>query len=45
MVKSDIEIAREADMRPIREIGEKLGIPDDSLLHYGPTDSPFPYQL
>ena len=37
MVKSDIEIAREADMKPIAEIGAKLGIPEDSLLHYGPT--------
>ena len=30
MVKSDIEIAREADMKPIAEIGAKLGIPEDS---------------
>ncbi|MFL2542016.1 MAG: formate--tetrahydrofolate ligase [Candidatus Latescibacterota bacterium] len=37
MVKSDIEIAREADMKPIAEIGEKIGIPGDALLHYGPT--------
>jgi len=37
MVKSDIEIAREADMKPIAEIGAKLGIPEDSLLQYGPT--------
>ena len=37
MVKSDIEIAREADMKPISEIGEKIGIPRDALLHYGPT--------
>ena len=26
-VKSDIEIAREAKMKPIMEIGAKLGIP------------------
>jgi formate--tetrahydrofolate ligase len=37
MVKSDIEIAREAEMKPISEIGGKLGIPENSLLHYGPT--------
>jgi formate--tetrahydrofolate ligase len=35
-VKSDIEIAREAHMRPITEIGTKLGIPVDQLLQYGP---------
>ena len=36
-VKSDIEIAREASLLPIRAIGEKLGIPDDALLPYGHT--------
>ncbi len=36
MPKSDIEIAREAEMMPIVEIGAKLGIPDDQLLQYGP---------
>ncbi len=36
MPKSDIEIAREATMKPIREIGTKVGIPDDALLNYGP---------
>lgn len=34
-VKSDIEIAREADKRPIQEIGEKLGIPSSDLLPFG----------
>jgi formate--tetrahydrofolate ligase len=33
--KSDIEIAQAAEMRPITEIGEKLGIPADSLIPYG----------
>jgi len=33
--KTDIEIAREANKRPIQEIGEKLGIPSDHLLPYG----------
>lgn len=33
--KSDIEIAREAQKRPIQEIGSKLGIPSDHLLPYG----------
>ena len=36
-VPSDIDIAREAKIRPIGEIGDKLGIPVDSLLNYGPT--------
>jgi formate--tetrahydrofolate ligase len=35
--KSDIEIARAAKMRPINEIGAKLGIPEDALLPYGRT--------
>ena len=36
-VKSDIEIARAAKMKPIIEIGEKLGLPPDSLVPYGHT--------
>jgi len=35
MPKSDIEIARDARMRPIAEIGEKLGIPEAALIQYG----------
>ncbi|MEM9279476.1 MAG: formate--tetrahydrofolate ligase, partial [Pseudomonadota bacterium] len=34
-VKSDIEIAREANKKPIQEIGEKLGIPSADLLPFG----------
>lgn len=34
-VKSDIEIAQAAELRPITEIAEKLGIPADSLIPYG----------
>ena len=34
-VKSDIEIAREANKKPIQEIGAKLGIPNDDLLPFG----------
>ncbi|MEQ8664140.1 MAG: formate--tetrahydrofolate ligase [Rhodospirillales bacterium] len=37
MPKSDIEIAREAKMQPIIEIGEKIGIPADALLPFGHT--------
>ena len=33
--KSDIEIARAANKKPILEIGAKLGIPSDHLLPYG----------
>ena len=35
--KSDIEIAREAKMKPIAEVAAKIGIPADALLNYGPT--------
>jgi len=34
-VKSDIQIAREADKQPIQAIGEKLGIASEHLLPYG----------
>lgn len=33
--KSDIEIAREANKKPIQEIGAKIGISNDDLLPYG----------
>ena len=36
-MKADIEIAREATLQPIAEIGAKLGIPADQLVHYGST--------
>ncbi|MGE0748819.1 MAG: formate--tetrahydrofolate ligase, partial [Rhodospirillales bacterium] len=35
-VKTDIEIAHEAKLRPIAEVGAKLGIPADALYNYGP---------
>jgi formate--tetrahydrofolate ligase len=35
-VKSDIEIARAATMKPIEEVGKKLGIPAKHLIQYGP---------
>ena len=34
-VKSDIEIARAASLKPIWEIAENLGIPSDALIPYG----------
>ena len=36
-VGSDIEIAREAKMKPVREVAAKLGIPEQHLLPYGHT--------
>jgi len=37
VVKSDIEIAREAKMHPIGEVAAKIGIPADALVPYGTT--------
>lgn len=34
-IPSDIEIARNTQLRPITEIAAKLGIPEDALEHYG----------
>ncbi len=36
-VKSDIEIAREASVRPIEEIAKRLSIPAEHLYRYGPA--------
>ncbi len=33
--KTDIQIAQEADIRPVSEIAEKLGLSDESLISYG----------
>ena len=35
--KSDIEIARQATMKPIAEIGEKLHVPWEAMIPYGHT--------
>ncbi len=35
-IKTDIEIARDAAMMPVAEIGDRLDIPSDQLLQYGP---------
>ncbi|GAB4368829.1 MAG: formate--tetrahydrofolate ligase [Kiloniellaceae bacterium] len=43
MAKSDIEIAREAKMKPITEVGQKLSIPADALMQYGPTKAKISY--
>jgi formate--tetrahydrofolate ligase len=34
--RADIEIARAANMKPIAEIGGKIGVPERALLQYGP---------
>ncbi len=39
MVKSDIEIAREANMKPIIEVAKQAGIPEDAVLQFGPYKS------
>ena len=44
-VKSDIEIAREAKMQPIAEIGAKIGVPAHALLQYGPTKAKISYEF
>jgi formate--tetrahydrofolate ligase len=36
-MQSDLEIARKASMRPVTEIGERLGIPPEQLVPYGHT--------
>ena len=43
MAKSDIEIAREAKMQPITEVGTKLNIPTEQLLHFGPQKAKFSF--
>lgn len=35
-MKTDIQIAHEAEMYPISDVAEKLSIPADKIYHYGP---------
>lgn len=35
-IRSDIEIAREAKMKPIHEVAKKLNIPSEEIVQYGP---------
>ncbi|BAK48226.1 formyltetrahydrofolate synthetase [Clostridium sp. SY8519] len=42
--KSDIEIAQEAEIRPINEIAEKLGIPDEYVENYGKYKAKIDYR-
>lgn len=36
-MRSDIEIARDAKMLPIKDVASKIGISEDSILNFGPT--------
>ncbi|MEQ8603795.1 MAG: formate--tetrahydrofolate ligase [Marivibrio sp.] len=45
MSKSDIEIAREATMKPITEIGDKIGVPREELMQYGPNKAKISYDF
>ena len=40
-MKSDIQIAQEAEMLPIKEVAEKLGIGEDDLELYGKYKAKF----
>ena len=39
--KSDIEIARDASMRPISEVASKIGVQPENILRYGPYKAKF----
>jgi formate--tetrahydrofolate ligase len=43
--KSDIEIAREATLEPVVDVGARLGIPGDALLPYGHTKAKLSYRF
>ncbi|MDJ0943208.1 MAG: formate--tetrahydrofolate ligase [Kiloniellales bacterium] len=45
MPKSDIEIAREASMQPVAEVGAKIDIPAEHLLQYGPHKAKVSYDF
>ncbi|MCU0421898.1 MAG: formate--tetrahydrofolate ligase [Bacteroidia bacterium] len=44
-MKSDIEISREINLKPIQEIGSHLGITSDSLIPYGNHKAKLPLSL
>jgi formate--tetrahydrofolate ligase len=44
-VRSNIEIARDAKLKPIAEIGRKIDIPGDALLQYGPHKAKVSYDF
>lgn len=36
-VRSDIEIAHDAKLKPITKVADRIGIPSDALIQYGPS--------
>lgn len=42
---SDIEIAQKANMKPIREVAEKLGISENDIEQYGRYKAKLPLNL
>ena len=44
-VRSDLEIAQDASMLPITQIGEKIGIPAESLIPYGHDKAKISYDF
>ena len=45
MIPSDIEIAKAADIKPIKEIASQLGISEDNLEQYGHYKAKLPLSL
>ncbi|MDZ4738453.1 MAG: formate--tetrahydrofolate ligase [Alphaproteobacteria bacterium] len=44
-VRTDIEIARDAKAAPVADIGRKIDIPVEALLHYGPTKAKLSFEF
>jgi formyltetrahydrofolate synthetase len=44
-MKSDLEIAQEADLRPIVEIAEKMGLTEDDLEYFGKYKAKVPLEV
>ena len=44
-MKTDIEIARETELKNIREIAAQVGFPDDEVFNYGKYIAKVPYKL
>ncbi|MEN7546759.1 formate--tetrahydrofolate ligase [Rapidithrix thailandica] len=44
-MKSDIEIARDISLKPIKDIGEAIGIPRSKIIPFGKHKAKVPYQL
>ena len=44
-MKSDLEIARAATLRPIDEVAAEVGLAPDELIHYGPHMAKVPLEI